>query len=263
MMGRLPKPGSDELDRLIKGSAARAIYRVLYEHQGTPITMQQIRKMVGGEMATQEQLQRRRRDLNPHFIIEQTRAGLETRYELIGRKATRVGPNSGISEKVAAQVLQHGRCAMCGRTPLEDGVKLQIDHKVPKEWGGTDDVENLQPLCEEHNRGKKHFFATFDKHAKQIRAAINHDEVHKRIGELLKSFEGEWVPSELIGIVASAKQYQEDYQRRLRELRVLGWKIESKREQEGRRSVAHYRLASWEEWPEGNVRAEIRRREKG
>ena len=35
----------------------------------------------------------------------------------------------------------------------------------------------------------------------QIRAAVNHDEVHRRIGELLKAFSGEWLYTELIGIV--------------------------------------------------------------
>jgi len=31
------------------------------------------------------------------------------------------------------------------------------------------------------------------------------------------------VPSELIGVVASAKEFQGDYERRLRDLRMLGW----------------------------------------
>jgi len=263
MAAQLPKPDSDELKKLIPGGAARAIYRVLFEHRGTPLTMQQIRELIGGDMASHEQLQRRRRDLNPYFVIDQTRAGTDTFYELTGRKRAARSPGTGISEKVAAQVLQHGRCAMCGRTPLEDGVKLQVDHKIPREWGGTDDLDNLQPLCEEHNRGKKHFFATYDKFSDRIRDAIGHEEVHRRIGELLKAFEGEWVPSDLIGIVASAKQYQEDYQKRMRELRTLGWVIEVKREKEGRRFVPYYRLTKFNPWPKGNIRAEIRRRERG
>jgi hypothetical protein len=41
------------------------------------------------------------------------------------------------------------------------------------------------------------------------------------------------VPSDLIGVVASAKQYQEDWQKRLRELRTLGWMIEYRRENDG------------------------------
>lgn len=262
MSGNLPEPDSHELKNLIRGSAARAIYQVLYENRGTPLSMQEIRERIGGDMASHEQLQRRRRDLNPYFLIEQSRAGLETLYELKRRKDTTREPGGGISERVAAQVLQHGRCAMCGRTPLEDGVKLQVDHKIPREWGGMDEIENLQPLCEEHNRGKKAFFATYDAQADRIREAIGYDEVHRRIGELLKAFEGEWVSTDLIGIVASAKQYQEDYQKRLRELKVLGWSYTSKRRKEGRRSVSYYRLDHWEPWPEGNIRAEIRRRER-
>lgn len=262
MPGKLPKPDSDELESLLRGSAERAIYRVLYENRGTPLSMPEIRERIGGDMASHEQLQRRRRDLNPFFLIEQTRAGPETRYELKARKESQRVPGSGISERVAAQVLQHGRCAMCGRTPLEDGVKLQVDHKIPKEWGGTDDADNLQPLCEEHNRGKKAFFATYDTHADRIREAIGFDEVHKRIGELLKAFAGEWIPTDLIGIVASANQYQEDYQKRLRELRALGWEFESKRAKEGRRIVSYYRLDHWEPWPDGSIRAEIRNRER-
>ena len=56
--------------------------------------------------------------------------------------------------------------------------------------------------------------------------------------------------------------YQEDWQKRLRELRVLGWKIDPSRRKEEGRSVAYYRLKRWEPWPEGNIRQEIRRRER-
>lgn len=145
---------------------------------------------------------------------------------------------------------------------MEDSVKLQVDHKIPRNWGGTDDLENLQPLCEECNRGKKDLFGTFDQYADRIRQAVNYDEPHKRIGELLKAFDGDWVPSDLIGVVASAKQYQEDWQKRLRELRTLGWEIENRREKMERRTVTFYRAVHFEPWPEGNVRAEISRRER-
>src|SRR5271167_4469651 len=40
---------------------------------------------------------------------------------------------------------------------------------------------------------------------------------HKATGVALRD---EWVPSELIGIVASAKEYQTDYEKRTRELRL-------------------------------------------
>jgi hypothetical protein len=152
---------------------------------------------------------------------------------------------------------------MCGRTPLEDGVKLQVDHKIPQEWGGTNDLENLQPLCEECNRGKKAHFASYNEFAEQIRRAISYESVHMRIGELLKAFGDKPIRSDLLSIVASPPgTYQEDWQKRLRELRVLGWEIETTRKREGVRTWAHYRLVKSEPWPEGSIRQEIRKREK-
>jgi hypothetical protein len=60
---------------------------------------------------------------------------------------------------------------MCGLGPV-DGMKLQIDHIIPREWGGLTDLENLEPLCAPHNHGKKAFFATFDEVGPLIRRAM-------------------------------------------------------------------------------------------
>lgn len=136
-----------------------------------------------------------------------------------------------------------------------------MDHKIPKEWGGTDDVGNLQALCSECNEGKKHYYATFDRYAKQIREAISHEEPHRRIGELLKAFDGEPVRNDLLERVANARQYQEDWQKRLRELRLLGWKIKASRRKEGDRVVSYYELLEAKPWPAGSIAAEIRRHE--
>ena len=125
-------------------------------------------------------------------------------------------------------------------------------NKMPQEWGGTNKVENLQPLCEECNREEGKIFATFSEHAERIRHAIANDEPHRRIGELLKAFQGERVRTDLIGIVASAQQYQEDYQKRLRELRTLGWKIKVSRRVEDGRHRAYYTLVEAPPpWPAG------------
>jgi 5-methylcytosine-specific restriction endonuclease McrA len=35
------------------------------------------------------------------------------------------------------------------------GIRLELDHKLPKSKGGNDDLDNLQTLCFECNRGKK------------------------------------------------------------------------------------------------------------
>jgi hypothetical protein len=202
-------------------------------------------------------------ELNRYFEIEKVRSGAGTRYRLKGVKVRSPDADLGISERDRAAVLRHGRCAMCGRTAIDHGVVLQVDHKIPKEWGGTDALENLQPLCEECNRGKKNLFASFREFETEIRAAISHSSVHRRIGELLKAFRGEPVRSDVLEMVASPPgDYQEDWQKRLRELRVLGWEIKTSRRREEGRVRAYYQLEKAQPWPEGSIRDEIRRRER-
>jgi hypothetical protein len=133
-----------------------------------------------------------------------------------------------------------------------------VDYKVPLSWGGDNEPENLQPLCEECYAGKRDYFRSFEAYAEQIRAAIGYDEPQKRIGELLKAFDGGWVRSDLLGIVASAKNFQEDWQRRLRDLRFLGWDYQhEKRYDEGSRVWTYYRLTKSVAWPE-NISQAIR-----
>lgn len=46
------------------------------------------------------------------------------------------------------------RCQLCGRSTREDGVKLHVDHKVPRARGGGTYLNNLWTLCRECNIGK-------------------------------------------------------------------------------------------------------------
>jgi len=46
------------------------------------------------------------------------------------------------------------KCQLCGRTS-QDGVKLEIDHKIAKSKGGSDDEDNLWVLCKECNSSKR------------------------------------------------------------------------------------------------------------
>jgi 5-methylcytosine-specific restriction endonuclease McrA len=258
----LPDPNALNPPQFRLSYQAREIYRLLYETRDEPLTMREIRERLA-HIGTQEQLDRRRRELNRYFEIEKIGAGAETRYRLAAPKARSPESDLGISERDRAAVLRHGRCAMCGRTPLEHGIVLQVDHRIPKEWGGTDALENLQPLCEECNRGKKNLFASYRKFESEIRAAIGHTSVHMRIGELLKAFGGEPVRSDVLEMVASPPgDYQEDWQKRLRELRVLGWEIKTSRRREEGRVRAYYQLMKVEPWPDGSIRDEIRRRER-
>jgi 5-methylcytosine-specific restriction endonuclease McrA len=258
-------PGSPDVG-LLPTEAHRLLYAFLYQRRDSPPTMQEIRAFMAKERgAAPGQTDRRVRDLRDHFELPAIRIEGKHRYKLVGwSKVEKDGPRKSVGLRLRAEVLAPQRCAQCGRQPLEHGVVLVVDHKIPREWGGTDRRDNLQPLCVECNAGKKAFYATYDRYADEIRAASAHPEPHGRIGELLKAFHGDWVPSSLIGVVASMQQYQEDWQKRLRELRSLGWKISWKRAKNGKsaRTDTWYRVEHWEPWPQGSIRAEITLRER-
>lgn len=44
-------------------------------------------------------------------------------------------------------------CVLCGSSG--HGVRLEVDHRVPFAKGGTDELDNLQTLCFDCNRGKR------------------------------------------------------------------------------------------------------------
>ena len=45
-----------------------------------------------------------------------------------------------------------GRCTLCGATSAER--RIEVDHIVPRSRGGSNDISNLQALCDVCNRGK-------------------------------------------------------------------------------------------------------------
>lgn len=260
--GDLPEPGSVELEQIVPRLDQRRVYEFLYARIDSPPTTNDLREYMQEAFGENpNQVDRRMRELRNRFDVPARYLAGQWRYVLGPKKdgPTSLDIDRGISKKTRAQVLAPQRCAQCGRTPLEDEVKLVVDHKLPQKWGGTDDLENLQPLCVECNHGKQAFYATYDGYAEQIAQAAKFDEPHKRIGEMLKAFDGDWVPSEVLGVVASIGQYQEDWQKRMRELRHLGWAIDFTRRRDpvGRRTQVFYRASRWEPWPDGPIRAVI------
>lgn len=263
----LPVPDDPDLERMLSTAAHVALYGYLYSRRDDPPTMNEIRAFLAAQSGgtAPAQTDRRVRDLRDLFDIEAVVLKGDHRYRLRGWSPVRKdGMRKAIGSRIRALVLAPQRCAQCGRTPLEDHIKLVVDHKLPREWGGSDAVDNLQPLCQDCNEGKKAFYATYHEHAELIRAAAGYESPHERIGELLKAFKGDWVPSDLISIVASLGQYQEDWRRRLRELRVLGWVINSKRKKDALtgRTLTWYRVAHWKPWPDRLIRSEIDRLKK-
>ncbi len=51
------------------------------------------------------------------------------------------------------------RCVVCSRS-REDGIEICADHKMPKDKGGTNTLDNGQTLCAEHNLLKKNYSQT-------------------------------------------------------------------------------------------------------
>jgi 5-methylcytosine-specific restriction endonuclease McrA len=261
----LPEPSDPILQTLLRDTTTRLIYGFLFNRRQNPPTMVEIRAFLARELGeAPAQTDRRVRDLRDAFEVPSEYSDGGYRYVLRGwRPGGPLEDRSAIGGRLRAEVLSSRRCAQCGRTPLDHGVVLVVDHMIPREWGGSNDRENLQPLCEECNHGKRDLYSSYDAAAPQIRKAITHDEPHRRIGELLKAFGGDWVPGTLLGVVASAVQYQEDWQKRTRELRTLDWVIETqKRRDITGRVHTYYRASHWEPWPPGDIRAEIRRRER-
>lgn len=261
----LPPPDSAELAEILPLAEHRRIYGYLYDRRDDPPTMVEISDYLAaitGKGASQRG--RRVRDLYPLFHIDKT-PGQQPRYLLKSRKPP-LPADKPLDRKTRAQVLQPQRCAMCGRTPLGDGVKLVVDHKLPREWGGTNEVENLQPLCEDCNGGKKDHFRTYDQYVDEIRQAATYDEPQRRIGELFLAFGTDrWIRSDILEIVASAKEYQEDWQRRMRDLRFIGWDYRFRKERESGRVRTYYQLVKSAPWPENTIaaiRAEAARRGK-
>lgn len=265
---KLPEPDSEQIAALVGSTTQRLLYGFLYRRRDSPPTMAELRFFVANALGEdQSQTDRSIRELKRYFAIEATQVGDDRRYVLQGWSETRP-PNAdvAISLRRRAEVLAPQRCAQCGRQPLEDHVKLMVDYKVPLSWGGDKEPENLQPLCEDCSAGKRDYFRSFEAYAEQIRTAIGYDEPQKRIGELLRAFGGDWVRSDLLGIVASAKNFQEDWQRRLRDLRFLGWDYQhKKRHHEGSRVWTYYRLTKSAHWPDNlpqAIRAEEAKRKK-
>lgn len=65
------------------------------------------------------------------------------------------------SEKDKKLILERDNyhCVACGRG-IEDGVELVVDHRIPKDKGGTNDIDNGETLCMECNLMKKNYSQT-------------------------------------------------------------------------------------------------------
>ena len=261
-----PDEDAEELSAILRDASVVFLYRVLFETRDAPLTEVELIKRFEEDNDPQSQLGRRKRDIYDHFKVEKVweKGDRKPRYVRTGRLPEPRKKKQTISARVRAEVLRLGRCAMCGASPRTEDVRLEVDHKIPMDWGGAPtDIENLQPLCVACNRGKKAYFATLDEFGEEIAAACAHPEVHRRLGEMLMSVSPGEIRSDILELVANAGDPQEDWQKRLRELREIGWDYEvRKQKDESGRVRSYYRLTKSAPWPQGSISAAIRATER-
>lgn len=138
-------------------------------------------------------------------------------YRLTSPKKGPGRAREAIDAKTRAMVLYRDRsaCRMCGRTP-KDGVKLHVNHKLPVDWGGSNEFDNLETLCDECNQGKKAFFSTLD--ADTMRRTQSLESARERLLEFVKSCKGKEVEPYIFSVVSRIR----DWMRELRKLRQDG-----------------------------------------
>ncbi|MET9220666.1 HNH endonuclease [Streptomyces sp. NPDC003300] len=263
----LPEWDSPEIEALFSSRETAEACRFLLQRRDDPPTMdewvERSRDVFGKGNV---QAQRRLREVRDHFTVTSYRREGDGKwvYRLDAWSETPASDSGRISPRLQAEVFTvKGRfCAMCGAGPQD--ARLQIDHIVPRSWGGETELDNLEPLCQPHNNGKRAFFKSLAPYREAFGQAIYRTNPWERIGELLKAFasRGEATPVELIHIVAR-ETHRGDPMKRLRELRfILGWEIISHRFKENGVTSVTYELRSWEPWPPEGAPAAVKAYER-
>jgi hypothetical protein len=136
------------------------------------------------------------------------------------------------------------RCHMCGRSAEKHGIVLIAAHYVSREGEGSNTSENLEVICAECNAGREDCLELPE--PAWMGAVMAHRSVHMRLGETLKAFQTQPVAAATLKFVAN----QAAWQTRLRELRYLGWDIDTfNRRLPGGRVSSFYRLNKSKPWP--------------
>src|SRR6185437_3643238 len=226
------------------GAIHHQILNLLRSHPDG-LTIYEIRNRIP-EIDVQQHLDKRVRELRKYFNVPWNRASGPYVYK--GERADAAPDSGAINKTLRAAVLNaaHGRCRMCGRTVAGDGIKLEVDHKLPRNWGGKTEIDNLWALCQLCNGGKRDFFASMDTGG--MRKIVHLKSVYERIAATLRMHKGAPVPSWLLEFVANVSEFQEDWQKRLRELRypVIGMKIVATRAKTSSgKWQAAYKLEKW------------------
>ncbi len=141
---------------MAKEGAKKIIFRYLKEHVGEPVPRKVLDELVD-HAGGWERSARALRDEGYELIVTR---GKEVTYCLkYDEPVNKARGSRTINDKLRALVItrDNSTCQMCGKTVAEDGIKIQVDHIIPYEWGGETVISNLQCLCEQCNEGKKNW----------------------------------------------------------------------------------------------------------
>lgn len=199
------------------------------------LTSGQIRAKLNLAPGEQSQLDRRRRELRKWYILERRQAGTEWRYTLKGERKASV-LERGVNIRVRAAVLgrAHGRCQMCGRTLARHAVVLVVDHKIPVDWGGSNEEDNLWAICE-GCYAKTHLA----RRRRELWASVfEKPSATARVRALLTARTGEWVPATWIKAAAATA----DWSRVVRRLRAEGYDVRVRTRSSGASLMTYYSL---------------------
>ena len=227
------------------------ILKVFKNHGvGVFIALSGIDSALPADLREQTDLPRRIRELRSRggYSIPCTKREKVSYYTLESlNQSERRADAEPISGKLRAKILlqANGRCQLCGKTIKDDGVKLVVDHRIPREWGGRTEEDNLWAIDETCNIQKRDHFAILPKDI--MTRCMQYSDTTQRLGELLKVFKGKAPPRWLFTAVGM----DDEWTRRLRELRDLGWEYKSvnKKGQKGANRFS-YRLIESKPWPE-------------
>lgn len=145
----------EEFERIRSQEDKRRVQVELEErrrHELKRVEDEELQKQHELKRVANEKHERARREFErmqegKHFPLKQ---------EKVRKKRDKKKNRTKIPAKVEYEVykINKGACRVCGKTVKEDGVKIHIDHIKPVSKGGSNEVENLQLLCERHNLGK-------------------------------------------------------------------------------------------------------------
>ena len=106
---------------------------------------------------------------------------------------------------------------------IDDGRKLQVDHKTPVDLGGTNDEDNLWTTCSDCNQGEENLFD--DSRADDVAQIMELSSAQKRLSAFFELYPNEAHDVFTLAAIGVVNSYQNGVVRALRYVRSSGLNI--------------------------------------